>query len=360
MLSIIKAHAVNNLCYIASQKMVPQGIVVHSTGVDNPYLKRYVDAPNEVGNNQYGNHWNVAMPGGKKVCVHSFIGYDKDKQIRVAELLPHNICCWGVGRGKKGSYNYDPAYIQFEICEDKLDDKTYYEKAFVVAAEYCAELCKTYNISTDKIVGHCEVYHLGYGSNHSDPEHWMKNFGETMDDFRNRVSDILKSNNGNTENKRETVSGNNFFEKGDLVSIANNATYYNGKAVPSWVKTQNWYVKGDPNGDRVIIDKNEMGTNSICSPINKKFLTIVKKSNSPKFPSETTNSDTSSCPYLVKVTDDCLHIRKGAGTNTAIVGSINDKGVYTIIEEKQGIGAAKWGKLKSGVGWISLDYANKI
>jgi N-acetylmuramoyl-L-alanine amidase len=56
--------------------MVPTGIVVHSTGVNNPYLKRYVDASDEVGINRYGNHWNTAMPGGKKVCVHAFIGYD--------------------------------------------------------------------------------------------------------------------------------------------------------------------------------------------------------------------------------------------------------------------------------------------
>ena len=140
MLNIIKAHAVNNLCYIAGRKMTPKGIVVHSTGANNAYLKRYVDAPDEVGVNRYGNHWNVAEPGGKKVCVHAFIGYDKNKQIRVAEILPLNICCWGVGKGKKGSYNYDPAYIQFEICEDNLADKAYYEKAFLVAAEYCAEL----------------------------------------------------------------------------------------------------------------------------------------------------------------------------------------------------------------------------
>ena len=103
MLNIFKAYAVKNLCYIAAQKMVPQGIVVHSTGANNPNLKRYVDAVEEVGANRYGNHWNTATPGGRKVCVHAFIGYDKSGQIRVAEILPLNICCWGVGKGKKGS-----------------------------------------------------------------------------------------------------------------------------------------------------------------------------------------------------------------------------------------------------------------
>ena len=347
MLDIIKAHAVKNLCYIAAQKMVPKGIVVHSTGANNPYLKRYVDAPEEVGANQYGNHWNMAMPEGRKVCVHAFIGYDKNKEIRVAELLPLDICCWGVGSGKKGSYNYNPAYIQFEICEDNLADKTYYEKAFAVAAEYCAELCRKYEIRLDNIVGHYEAYRLGYGCNHGDPDHWMKKFGETMDDFRNRVSEILKSNGEKRENKEETVIESKTIEKGDLVSIANNATYYNGGTIPSWVRAQKWYVKSTPVGDRVVIDKNEMGTNYICSPVHKKFLTFVKK-------------DVNICPYLVKITADCLNIRKGAGTNTDKVGEITDRGVYTIVEEKNGTGASLWGRLKSGAGWISLDYVKKL
>ncbi len=355
MLNIIKAYAVKNLCYIAAQKMVPKGIVVHSTGANNPYLKRYVDAPEIVGVNKYGNHWNIAKPGGREVCVHAFIGYDKNNQIKVAEILPLNICCWGVGKGKKGSYNYDPSYIQFEICEDKLTDKTYYDNVFAVAAEYCAELCKTYGISVDNIVSHCEAYRLGYGSNHGDPDHWMKNFGENMNDFRNKVSMFLKKSNGNTDDKKNAVLENEHVEKGDLVAISHKATYYNGKAIPIWVKSQNWYVESTTSGDRVIIDKNESGTNSICSPINKKFLTIVKKAKT-----DTEKIETSKLPYRVKVTADCLYIRKDAGTNIAKVGAITDKGVYTIVEEKNGIGATKWGKLKSGVGWISLDYVRKI
>lgn len=357
-MDIIKAYAVNNLCYKAAQKMTPKGIVVHSTGANNPYLKRYVDAPDEVGINRYGNHWNTAKPDSKKICVHAFIGYDKDKKVRVAELLPLDICCWGVGNGSKGSYNFDPAYIQFEICEDGLADKTYYNNAFETAAEYCAELCKTYNINVDRIVGHCEAYRLGYGSNHSDPEHWMKNFGETMDNFRERVAEILKSNN--EEKSQETVSENKDIVKGDLVSVSSNATYYNGKSVPDWVKAQNWYVSSDPVGDRVVIDKSEKGTNSICSPISKKFLSVVKKDNSSVIIESTVKESKSSFPYLVKVTTDCLNIRKNAGTDSTKVGSITDKGIYTIVEEKSGVGATKWGKLKSGAGWISLDYVKKI
>jgi len=266
----------------------------------------------------------------------------------------------GGGNGKRGSYNYDPAYIQFEICEDMLTDKEYYNKVFAVASEYCAELCHVHAIDVNNIVGHCEAYRLGYGSNHADPEHWMKNFGENMDDFRNRVSNILKSNDEKKENKGEIVSKNTSIEKGDLVAISDNATYYSGQAIPQWVSAQKWYVKSITNGDRVVIDKNENGTSSICSPINKKYLTIVEKINVPEASSATTNVKLNVCPYLVKVTTDCLWIRKEADNNTAKVGSITDQGVYTIVQEKQGSGASLWGRLKSGVGWISLDYVKKI
>lgn len=64
--------------------------------------------------------------------------------------------------------------------------------------------------------------------------------------------------------------------------------------------------------------------------------------------------------YLVRVTTDVLNIRKGPGTNYGTNGSIKNRGVYTIVEEANGTGATKWGKLKSGAGWISLDYVKRV
>lgn len=63
-------------------------------------------------------------------------------------------------------------------------------------------------------------------------------------------------------------------------------------------------------------------------------------------------------PYLVRVKITNLNIRKGPGTNYGATGYIQP-GIYTIVAESTGKGAAKWGKLKSGAGWISLDYATK-
>lgn len=58
-------------------------------------------------------------------------------------------------------------------------------------------------------------------------------------------------------------------------------------------------------------------------------------------------------PYLVKVTADALNIRRGPGTQHAITGVIKDKGTYTIVDTQ-----GTWGKLKSGAGWISLNFTD--
>ena len=60
-------------------------------------------------------------------------------------------------------------------------------------------------------------------------------------------------------------------------------------------------------------------------------------------------------PYKVRVTANCLNIRKEPNAKSKKVGEITDKGVYTIVEEK-----GSWGRLKSGAGWISLKYVKVV
>ena len=68
----------------------------------------------------------------------------------------------------------------------------------------------------------------------------------------------------------------------------------------------------------------------------------------------TKSSENADNEYLVKVTANALNIRSGAGTNYSIAGCIRDKGTYTIVETN-----GNWGRLKSGAGWICLDYTTK-
>lgn len=64
--------------------------------------------------------------------------------------------------------------------------------------------------------------------------------------------------------------------------------------------------------------------------------------------------------YMVRVAISNLNIRRGPGTNYARTGQYTGVGSFTIVEESTGQGAAKWGRLKSGVGWISLDFCTKV
>ncbi len=211
------AYATKNLCYQAAQPMpdgTPAGIIIHSTGANNAYLRRYVDAPEICGENKYGNHWNVPMPiGGKgkptKICCHAFIGKDKDETVRAAKILPWDICCWNCGDGAKGSYNYSPAYIQIEICEDDLTDKKYFEEAFALAAQLCKRLMKNYDIPVENVISHKEAHARGYASNHADCDHWLKKFGKDMDWFRSLLVD-------KPAEEQYTVTGTKIVKKSQL------------------------------------------------------------------------------------------------------------------------------------------------
>ena len=76
---------------------------------------------------------------------------------------------------------------------------------------------------------------------------------------------------------------------------------------------------------------------------------------------ETPKKENKNESFRVKVRVTDLNIRKGPGTNYAKTGKFTGVGVFTITEVKSGKGStAGWGKLKSGAGWISLDYASKI
>lgn len=187
---IITAYAVKNDCYKANKPLKPKGIVVHSTGANNPNLSRYVDAPQFVGTNAYGNHWNTPKPGGREVCVHSFIGKDKNGDVKVANILPYTMQCWGCASGKKGSFN--STHIQFEVCEDGLTDKRYFELAISAAIEYCAYLCYTFGLDISSIVSHAEAHKMGYASNHGDIDHWLKKFGWDMNGFRRSVKEVYE------------------------------------------------------------------------------------------------------------------------------------------------------------------------
>ena len=187
-LTIYPCMLTQNDCYRAGRTITPKGIVVHSTGAANPYLRRYVQPDDgRLGKNPYDNHWNAP---GLDVCVNAFIGLDRDEAVRCYQTLPWNMRPWGVGSGPKGSYN--STHIQFEICEDDHSSESYCRTCFETAAQLCAFLCRRYDIPVQSVVSHHEAYRAGYGSGHVDPDNWWPKFGLSMDALRARVSALLE------------------------------------------------------------------------------------------------------------------------------------------------------------------------
>ena len=86
--------------------------------------------------------------------------------------------------------------------------------------------------------------------------------------------------------------------------------------------------------------------------------TMDKFRNDVKKEMDGTTKSTNSKEFKVKVTRTNLNIRKGAGVSYAKVGYI-PKGTYTIESTKKANGYT-WGKLKSGLGWIALEYVTKL
>lgn len=180
----------NNDCYKKGKKITVKGVMVHSTGANNPWLKRYVNPDDGLlGKNSYSNDWNRSGVGA---CVHAFIGKLADGSIATYQTLPWNYRGWHCASGKNGSGNN--THISFEICEDGLKDSVYFDKVYQEAVELTAMLCKEYNLdplADGVVICHSEGHKRGIASNHGDVMHWFPKHGKSMDTFRQAVKAAL-------------------------------------------------------------------------------------------------------------------------------------------------------------------------
>lgn len=258
----------NSSCYKRTSKLKTiKGILWHSTGANNPNLKRYVqpletdanyqDIINLIGKNTNKNDWNhIAVQAG----VNAWIGKDAKGNVTTIQTLPWDYKPWGCGSGKKGSCN--DGWIQFEICEYALTDSSYFTKVYKEACELTAYLCKLYNlnpkgtvthngVTVPVILCHKDSYDLGLGSGHADVLHWFKNFGKTMDDVRNDVVKLLEVQTiPPTEEVQEEMTQEKFNQMMNtwIEQQANKTTGASwSEAARTWAE-KNGYIQGDAQG----------------------------------------------------------------------------------------------------------------
>ena len=212
-MNLIRCYLTANDCYKAGRTINPKGVMVHSTGANNPLVARYVQPsdndPNRaslqatIGGNRNANDWNNP---GLDVCTHAFIGKLADGSVGTVQTLPWNHQGWHAGYGKKGSANN--THIAFEICEDALKSSAYFRKVYQEAVELTAMLCKTYDLNPladGVVICHSEGYQRGVASNHADVMHWFPKFGKSMDTFRTDVSKAMGSGSTDTQEKDLTA-----------------------------------------------------------------------------------------------------------------------------------------------------------
>lgn len=245
----------NNECYQRNVYITVKGLMLHSTGANNPNLKRYI--PNfdgTIGENLYGNHWDQFRPGNKQVCVHGFIGKLEDGSIATVQTLPWNMKGWHAGGDANNSY------IGVEICEDDLTDGDYFNKVYNEAVELFAYLCKEFNLNPlTNIICHCEGHKKGIASNHSDVMHWFPKHGKSMDTFREDVQKKLQG----TETLNElpnlsSYNGNSIVD--GLNSVGYDSSYASRKELATKLGISNYSGTAEQNLKMIELLKGKSAT----------------------------------------------------------------------------------------------------
>ena len=320
-MKLVQSIMTKNPCYTAGRKITVKGLMLQSVGCPQPNASVFI------------KNWKTPSYG--TACVHGFIDGNDGT---VYQTLPWNHRGWHCASGPKGSGNNthigvdmcEPASIRYTggssfTCSNLSAARTSVKKTYEAAVELFAYLCKLYGLNPTAdgvIISHREGHARGIASNHGDPEHLWNGLGMgyTMNTFRKDVKEKMQGGTVKPDETKEMYRVRKSWE--DAVS-----------------------QKGAFH---------ELENAKKCADANKGYA-VFNTSGKQVYPK------TDFSPYLVEVTATDLNIRKGPGTNYGKTGKFTGKGVFTITEERAGTGSNRgWGKLKSGAGWISLDYVKRL
>lgn len=275
--------------------MTPEFIVVHNTAND-------ATAQNEI---------KYMISNDDQVSFH-FAVDDKE----VVQGLPLDRNAWACGDGTNGSGNRKG--IQIEICYSKSGGARF-ENAEKNAAKFIAQLLKERGWGVDKVKKH-QDFSNKYCPHRTLDKGWAS-FVNMVKDYLNELNHPVQS----TQTSNISV--------GDKVKVKTTATHYaTGQSMASFVKGSTYEV--------ARIDGNKLLLSDIVS--------WVWDYDVDKVGSTTQSSSDNS--FLVEIICDELNIRQQADFDSKVVGTVKKGEVFTIIGEKNGLG-----KLKSGVGYISMN-----
>lgn len=356
-MKLVEALLTRNPCYRVGKKIVVKGLMLHSVGCPQPRASVYI-----------GN-WN--QESFDDACVHAFIDGNDGT---VYQTLPWEHRGWHCASGKKGSGNNthigvemcEPDCIKYVggatfVCSDVEAARAVVKRTYEAAVELFAYLCKEYGLdplADGVVISHKEGYERGIASNHGDPEHlWRQlGLGYTMDGFRRDVKSAMGAGSSE-ENVGEKKAQGATGSPGGYPEKLAKGYYYVRKA---------WEDKKSQKGAYKVL-KNAKA----CADRNEGYAVYDGDGNVVYGTGEMAPEDVvdlgngtvigeKKVAYRVRVRIPDLNIRKGPGTDYEKTGKFTGVGVFSIVAEAAGEGAEKWGKLRSGAGWISLDFAKRI
>lgn len=353
-MQLIQSFLTKNPCYTCGRTITIKGLMLHSVGCPQPRASVFV------------KNWNKASYN--RACVHAFIDGLTGE---VYQTLPWNRRGWHCASGKKGSANNthigvemcEPDCIKYTgganfTCSNKARAIEIAERTYKSAVELFAMLCKQYNLDPLKdgvILSHKEGSFRGVASAHGDPEHIWTQLGlnHSMDGFRKDVKNAMGNATTSTPSTPSTPVSSDSNQAINPISGTLTVNYSGGVNIRSGPSMSSKITQVVTSGTYTVVGisadkkwyKLKSGSFITSSTAYVSFKATVLPSVS----------------YSVRVSVSDLRIRKGPGTDYPTTGSTTGKGVFTIIKESSGKGSVKgWGLLKSGAGWVSLDYAQKI
>lgn len=247
-----------------------------------------------------------------------------------------NRYCWHCGDNRsytKGGSHYGKCQnynsIGIEICSTNTNwsasdqansSKWSYTTAVVNnAVKLVKYLMDKYGIPANNVIRHYDVTGklcpgiIGWNEDSGDVSKWR--------DFKSRISENSANNKANTSANTATSTS--------VIYRVRKSWSDTTSQIGAWKNLNSAKAQADKNKGYSVFDE---------------------KGKVVYTPNKTNNKS-----YKVKVTADVLNVRKGAGTIYAVTTTIKRNEVYTIVAEKNG-----WGKLKSGAGWICLDYTKRV
>ncbi len=360
-------------CYKKTKPIKVLGVLWHSTGANNPNLKRYVQPSDNasdrakmlaiIGTNKNRNDMNHIT---RQMGVNAWIGRLANGEVATVQAMPWNYQPWGCGNGNKGSCN--DGWIQFEICEDGLNDPQYATRVYAEACELTAYLCKMFDIDPHAmvkfkgvdiptIIDHRDSALLGFGCNHGDVAHWFpKLIGKTMANVRDDVAAIMGSGESAdtpVDTSPQLTLGYRILSEGakgdDVVELQE-------KLLKLGYKLPEYGADGDYGAETMAAvlnfqTKNSLEADGVFGPMSLAKLNELLKATETK-------EETPSAPetFEVTVTGGAVNVRNAPSTATGKVVYIVKKGdVLTAVGTDTATG---WYKLTDG-NYISNTYTTK-